>query len=32
MDKMSFSEIGVSAIAMIALDGLYLQMIPPPFF
>lgn len=28
---MSFIEIGVSAIAMIALDGLYLQMMTPPF-
>jgi len=31
MDKMSFSEIGVSAITMLALDGLYLQTMKTPF-
>ena len=31
MDKMSFSEIGLSAITMIALDGLYLQTMKTPF-
>ena len=31
MDKMSFSEIGVSALTMIALDGLYLQTMKNPF-
>ena len=31
MDKMSFSEIGVSAITMIALDGLYLQTMKNSF-
>ena len=31
MDKMSFSEIGVSALTMIALDGLYLQTMKTPF-
>jgi uncharacterized membrane protein len=31
MDKMSFSEIGVSAITMLALDGLYLQTMKNPF-
>ena len=31
MDKMSFSEIGVSALTMIALDGLYLQTMKNAF-
>ena len=31
MDKMSFSEIGVSAITMLALDGLSLQTMKTPF-
>ena len=31
MDKMSFSEIGVSALTMIALDGLYLQTMKNSF-
>ena len=31
MDKMSFSEIGVSAITMLALDGLYLQTMKNAF-
>ena len=31
MDKMTFSEIGVSAITMLAIDGLYLQTMKPPF-
>jgi uncharacterized membrane protein len=31
MDKMSFSEIGVSAITMLAIDGLYLQTMKTPF-
>ena len=31
MDKMTFSEIGISALTMIALDGLYLQTMKNPF-